>query len=286
MSRITGDQLEFLEAQEVEQRKLLETKSFAKFWPLVFENWFKRYPERAALFPDIPMDQPLTKAQEDELGVAIQKRQTGWFRWRMNASRAKCAANRQQPNLMSALASGKSRARNKVEIYSEKFFTQKVKPLLDAEVAAGNVNSRGGKLVAGQRICHDLLENEDEEVIAEINRIYEAEIEAERCKRSEEQEKGEETDRDAIAAALDDLPAALTNLFEVLSKKTRWKFSCVMAGPDPWRDWDITTMSFHLGQTPMGCDFATFRTDVEQTLMSAYAEFAELAFRKYGLPLV
>ncbi|KAG6378234.1 hypothetical protein JVT61DRAFT_13935 [Boletus reticuloceps] len=203
MSRITGDQLEFLEAQEVEQRKLLETKSFAKFWPLVFENWFKRYPEHVVLFPNIPMDQPLTKAQEDELGVAIQKRQTkiqGWFRWRMNASRVKRAANRQQPNLMSALASGKSRAQNKVEIYSEKFFTQKVKPLLDAEVAAGNVNSRGGKLVAGRRICHNLLENEDEEVIAEINRIYEAEIEAERRKRSEEQEKGEETDRDAIAA--------------------------------------------------------------------------------------
>ena len=44
--------------------------------------------------------------------------------------------------------------------------------------------------------------------------------------------------------------------------------------------------SFHLGQTPMGCDFATFRTDVEQALMSAYAEFAELVFREYGLPLV
>ena len=76
MSRIIGDQLEFLEAQETEYRELLETKSFAKFWPLVYENWFKRYPERAALFPNIPMDQPLTKAQEDELGDAVQKRRT------------------------------------------------------------------------------------------------------------------------------------------------------------------------------------------------------------------
>lgn len=39
MSRINGDQLEFLEAQEVEHQKLLETKSFAKFSPLVYENW-------------------------------------------------------------------------------------------------------------------------------------------------------------------------------------------------------------------------------------------------------
>jgi len=39
-----------------------------------------------------------------------------------------------------------------------------------------------------------------------------------------------------IFSALDDLPAALTSLFEALSKKTRWKFSCVMAGPDPQRD--------------------------------------------------
>ena len=117
----------------------------------------------------------------------------------MNTSRAKHTANRQQPSLMSALASGKSRARTKVEIYSEKFFPEKVKPLLDAEVAAGNVHSRGEKLVAGRRICQNLLKNEDEEVIAEINRIYEAEVKAERRKRSEEKEKGEETDRDAIA---------------------------------------------------------------------------------------
>ncbi|KAF8132453.1 hypothetical protein EV363DRAFT_1163855 [Boletus edulis] len=283
MSRIVGEHLEFLEAQEIEHRKLLEAKSFGKLWPLVYENWFKQYPERAALFPNIPMDQPLTKVQDEELGDAVQKRRSNWFRWRMNASRAKRTANRQQPNLMSALASGKSRARTKVEIYSEKFFTEKAKPLLEAEVAAGKVHSRGEKLVAGRRICQNLLENEDEEVVAEIDRIYETEVKTERRKRSEE--RGEETDRDAIAAALDDLPAALTSLFEALSKKTRWKFSCVMAGPDPRRDWDITTMSFHLGQTPMGCDFATFRSDAEQTLMSAYAEFAELVFREYGLPL-
>ncbi|KAN0079964.1 hypothetical protein V8E55_009530 [Tylopilus felleus] len=126
MSCINGDQLEFLEAQEVEHQKLLETKSFAKFSPLVYENWFKRYPECAMLFPDILMDQPLTKAQEDELRDAkIQS----WFRWRMNTSCAKCNVNWQQPNLMSALASGKLRAQTKVEIYSEESFAEKVKPL-------------------------------------------------------------------------------------------------------------------------------------------------------------
>ena len=76
MSRIIGDQLEFLEAQETEYRELLETKLFAKFWPLVYENWFKWYPERMALFSNIPMDQPLMKAQEDELGDAVQKQWT------------------------------------------------------------------------------------------------------------------------------------------------------------------------------------------------------------------
>ena len=117
----------------------------------------------------------------------------------MNTSHAKRTANRQQPSLMSALASGKSHTRTKVEIYSEKLFPEKVKPLLDAEVAAGNVHSWGEKLVAGWRICQNLLKNEDEEVIDEIDRIYEAEVKAERRKRSEEKEKGEETDRDAIA---------------------------------------------------------------------------------------
>jgi len=178
MSRIVGEHLEFLEAQEIEHRKLLEAKSFGKLWLLVYENWFKQYPERAALFPNIPMDQPLTKVQDEELGDVLngytENPELVYSRWRMNASRAKRTANRQQPNLMSALASGKSRARTKVEIYSEKFFTEKAKPLLEAEVAAGKVHSRGEKLVAGRRICQNLLENEDEEVVAEIDRIYEA----------------------------------------------------------------------------------------------------------------
>ncbi|KAF8430654.1 hypothetical protein L210DRAFT_3651686 [Boletus edulis BED1] len=180
MSRIVGNQLEFLEAQEVEHRKLLETRSFAKFWLLVYENWFKCYPEHAVLFPNIPMDQLLTQEQEDELGEAVQKRQT-------------VSIHILEP-IESLLMSG----------YSEN------------------------------------------------------------------------------SGALDDLPAVLTNLFETLLKKTHWKFSCVMAGPDPRRDWDITTMSFHLGQTPMGCDFATWWTDVKKTLMSAYAEFAELVFHEYA----
>ncbi|KAN0079963.1 hypothetical protein V8E55_009529 [Tylopilus felleus] len=85
-------------------------------------------------------------------------------------------------------------------------------------------------------------------------------------------------DANMMISALDNLPAALTNLFGTLSKKTRWKFSCVIAGPDPRRDWDITMMSVHLGQTPMGFDFATFQTNIEKPLMSVYAEFADLVF--------
>lgn len=48
----------------------------------------------------------------------------------------------------------------------------------------------------------------------------------------------------------------------------------------------MTTHSVHLGQTPMDFDFAMFQTNIEKTLMSVYAEFANLVFREYGLLLV
>ena len=187
----------------------------------MYKNWFKHYPKHAVLFPNIPMDQPLTKEQEDELRDAVQKQQTVSIhilkstefllisRYSEHSELVEMAnecfmhkAHCQPAAVESDVGSSirESRAQMKVEIYSEKYFAKKAKPLLNAEVATSNVHGQGEKLVAGQRICQNLLENEDKEVVAEINRIYEAGIQVECHKKSEEQEKGEKTDHNVIAA--------------------------------------------------------------------------------------
>ncbi|KAN0094289.1 hypothetical protein V8E55_002576, partial [Tylopilus felleus] len=51
--------------------------------------------------------------------------------------------------------------RSKVKIYSDKFYDMKIKPLVDAEIAA--------------QMCQMLLENEDKDVKQIIDEIYAAE---------------------------------------------------------------------------------------------------------------
>ncbi|KIJ57984.1 hypothetical protein HYDPIDRAFT_34617, partial [Hydnomerulius pinastri MD-312] len=280
-TKITGEPLAWLEKKEAEHRELLESKAYSKFWPILFEQWFKDFPERKEMFPDVPEEVDLTEEQGRALGEAINKRQRklqAWFRWRGNPTRVSRAANRHHPDLLTAITTSKpTRTRTKVELYSEMFYQDRVKPLVEAEAAAGKLNAPGAKLVAARTLCRDLLENEEEEVRKQIDELYEAE-KKKRKSLSSGDDSAEETDPDAILAAIEDLPATLGQILTALSKKTGWTFSCMMAGPHPRRDWDITAATFHLGKTPMGCDFSVFRPTLEGELMRAYADFAEVVF--------
>ena len=55
---------DFLEAQKNKQESTV-------FWPQVFRDWFKKFPEREALFPGL---ESLTEEQESTLGEALKKR--------------------------------------------------------------------------------------------------------------------------------------------------------------------------------------------------------------------
>lgn len=49
-------------------------KDFTCFWPSIHKYWFKTWPERKILFPDIPSDVPLTDEQTKQEGQAEKRR--------------------------------------------------------------------------------------------------------------------------------------------------------------------------------------------------------------------
>lgn len=63
----TKEQYKWLQEQLPEYIALHgEDKDYAHFWAKTHLYWFKSWPERAALFPDIPIEIPLTEEQQAE----------------------------------------------------------------------------------------------------------------------------------------------------------------------------------------------------------------------------
>jgi hypothetical protein len=71
----TKEQDEFLEEYHEKYKEAKKTMCYDKFWPLVDEAWFKKYPENDILFPD-RLITDLTEIEQDSLRNAFQKRQS------------------------------------------------------------------------------------------------------------------------------------------------------------------------------------------------------------------
>jgi hypothetical protein len=68
----TPEQEKFLEGYIPEYFKGRDNDDLPSvFWPLINSEWFRAFPEKSALFPGVDK---LTVEQEDELGVALEKR--------------------------------------------------------------------------------------------------------------------------------------------------------------------------------------------------------------------
>jgi hypothetical protein len=67
------EQTLWLQEQLPDYMKYAKEGDYAQFWPALDIGWFTKYPERAVVFPDIPIDFPLSPEQE----VAIEKAKKG-----------------------------------------------------------------------------------------------------------------------------------------------------------------------------------------------------------------
>jgi hypothetical protein len=79
-----------------------------------------------------------------------------------------------------------TRKLSEVEIYRDLVYDESIKPLLDAEVKNGTINTTGKTLVAARRFATDLFMHESVERKAEVAALYAAQ--------SGRQKKGKNTD--------------------------------------------------------------------------------------------
>ncbi|KAG1771932.1 hypothetical protein EV702DRAFT_1048851 [Suillus placidus] len=204
----TKEQYEWLQAQLAEYTVLHgEDKDYTHFWPKTHLYWFKRWPERAALFPDIPIEIPLTEEQQAAETAVEKSRKVQlqtWFRWRTNASKKNCGLKKETSIFETALLP-KSRAKSVEEIYMDMVYDERIKPLVAAEQEAGNVATAGRRMALGRKFCKELLEDESDEVKKEVREKYNKQKKVKKDVLDDEADNDEETDADAIAKGIDDL---------------------------------------------------------------------------------
>jgi hypothetical protein len=67
----TQDQANFLQSYVVQFQEAQANRDLSTFWPRIFREWFERFPEKEAIFPEC---EALTEAQEGQLKEAINQR--------------------------------------------------------------------------------------------------------------------------------------------------------------------------------------------------------------------
>jgi len=75
----TTEQSKWLQALLPAYIQHTEHKNYSHFWPDTYTKWCTSWPERAVIFPGIPMDVSLTKAQENDVQEAIARRKNVRF---------------------------------------------------------------------------------------------------------------------------------------------------------------------------------------------------------------
>ncbi|KAG2144485.1 hypothetical protein DEU56DRAFT_910424 [Suillus clintonianus] len=237
-------------------------KDYSRFWAPCCIAWFAQFPEHAVVYPDIPKDVELTCKQQKVVELAEEAREAQlhtWFRWRVNKSK-------------------KNRSLKKK--------LTRIKPLVMAEQDAGNVATSGKRVALGRKFSKELLEDETEEIKAEIREKYEEQLtHKKRAKREKnildddaDDNDNEELDAEAIMQGIDDLPVICRRFAKLVKQKTRFMVSFMFAGPDPRNDWDMTTLSCHPSETPQGDSFAELYQTADSDFLAAFQQYAEQIF--------
>ncbi|KIK74896.1 hypothetical protein PAXRUDRAFT_174380 [Paxillus rubicundulus Ve08.2h10] len=237
------EQSVFLQSQLLEYIEHTGDKNYNHFWPTLYATWFSQWPEKDTQFPDV--DGPLTTEQETFLGDAIEVHKnvscSDGIKSTLTTPLMDCSLNHIQKKQTSVFDNANelkgSHLLTQAELYSLEYYNNRIKPHIKAEQEAGNIKTCSKFLATVQKLSKELLDAEDEDIKQRIQEMYEAQ------KKQGKRDTGmtNQTDPDAIQEAIKDLLFALAHIAALIKQRTCFVVSFICAGPDPSRNWEITS---------------------------------------------
>ncbi|KAG1797298.1 hypothetical protein EV424DRAFT_1352801 [Suillus variegatus] len=258
------EQEEFLTSMLGEFRMRAAEKKYEEFWKKVNKLFFEKWPERRACFGDLPADHVLTPDQVKDLASAVESREeqlATWYRWRKNPARlGRMSGVKGALKFDAVLAGGVelkgTRAPQKMDIYSYKYYGEKVKDTADAEIRAQNVTDCGPKLNKHREVTRRLYSEECEDVKNKVERRYQKAkakyAKARLCQKSGKMPRNDDATK---IKAIHELGPMLDRILKYLAHATGgWKFTILMGGKDPSTG-EVSVFNYHIGELESGAQF-------------------------------
>ncbi|KAG1891724.1 uncharacterized protein F5891DRAFT_986597 [Suillus fuscotomentosus] len=283
----TKEQIEFLERFLPEYCECMFNKNYKPVLKKVWREFFEHWPEHSIILAQVPADQGLTEEQESLLKAA---QITSWYRWQTNVScLSRTSGAKGLLKFDAVLAGGVglsgTRAPKKMHIYSHEYYAEKVRIDADQAIHENNIAHHGAKLNKRLAVTQEKFEAESDKVKEEVERKY-RKAKAKFAKARERLKGGKmpKIDTNVKVKAIRELGPMLDRIFRYLSYATgSWKFSVLMAGPDPTKG-GTAVYDYHIGELGNGAQFNTFCEKFD-SIQQAFLEFTDRALEfKATLP--
>ncbi|KAG1787159.1 uncharacterized protein HD556DRAFT_1449088 [Suillus plorans] len=281
----TPEQEEFLLSFMSEFRESAATKNYDDFFTRIWALWFERWSEERVIFKDMPDDYVRTPDDIKALARAVEMRQqqlVTWYRWQINPARhARSKGARGVLKFDTVLGGGVelkgTRAPQKIDIYSHKFYEAKVKNVADNAITTENITNRGPKLNKRREITQQMYLEESESVKVDIDRKY-RKAKANFAKKRQQLKSGKplKLDDATKVKAIRELGPMLDRILKYLAHITGgWKFTVFMGGRDP-RTGETSVFNYHVGELQSGAQFNHVYKDFDG-MQAAFLAFVQNA---------
>ncbi|KAG2083829.1 uncharacterized protein F5147DRAFT_782763 [Suillus discolor] len=240
----TPEQEEYLLSFMSKFRESATDKNFDEFFTSIWALWFEKWLEEQVVFKDMPADHVLTPDETKALAKAVEVRQQQLVTWGVLKFDAILGGGVELKG---------TRAPQKIDIYSHKFYEAKVKHTADAAIATENITSRGPKLNKRREITRHMYSEESESVKADIDRKYQKAKARFRKKRQNlKSGKTPKIDDKTKVKAIRELGPMLDRILKYLAHITGgWKFTILMGGRDPTTG-EASVFNYHIGELQSG----------------------------------
>ncbi|KAG2086102.1 uncharacterized protein F5147DRAFT_781765 [Suillus discolor] len=260
----TPEQEEYLLSFMSKFRESAADKNFDEFFTSIWALWFEKWPEEQVIFKDMPADHVLTPDETKALAKAVEVRQqqlVTWYRWKVNPARLGRSKGARGVLKFDAVLGGGvelkgTRAPQKINIYSHKFYEAKVKHTADAAIATENITSRGPKLNKRREITRRMYSEESESDL--------------------KSGKTPKIDDKTKVKAIRELGPMLDRILKYLAHITGgWKFTVLMGGRDPTTG-EASVFNYHIGELQSGAQFNHAYKDFD-AMQAAFLAFVQNA---------
>ncbi|KAG1796843.1 hypothetical protein EV424DRAFT_1546897 [Suillus variegatus] len=261
-TKYSTEQLAFIDTY---QDKFLECKAsrdYEPFWNPFFEDWAAKFPERAAIFPQIPLDIALTAEQKNEEAEAWKLRRQrlteklcNYFSGLKAGRRANATHNATINNMIGWITKSSKDKPSCVlkdwKMYARMHYSDKVKDTVKCQqdVLKHDPDAKPAKKTNLSIIREQTklaFAEESEDIKMEVREAVEAMKVKKRVEIQDVQQGIPSLDN---AVYISKIGAILTQFFEELHLMTGWTFSVLMGGPDPSAGGTLDISSFHVGTT-------------------------------------